>query len=178
MKLVFVFLTISIFFLFTSIFIVNNFSPFDMQKVEELVSDSKISENSPEQLDQEIQSLVSQGLIFDYLSNNAYLAIFVSAASLTCFIACIHLFIDKVFFKSLWQKPSVFNALRRSILLSISILIIIYLKFLRVELLTLLLIPASAIVIEIIYISLEKDLIKILSKFTKQTKPLIESNHE
>lgn len=171
MKLVFVFFTISIFFLGLTIFIVQNFSPFDIQKIEEVISDAEISTNSPEKLDQEISALISQGLIFDYLSNNAYLLLIVSAASLTSFICAIHLFIDKIFFKSLWEKPSLFNALRRSLLFSVSIVLVIYLKFLRVEPISLLLVPVSAVVIEIIYISLKKDFVRLGSKYLKPNNP-------
>lgn len=169
MKLVFVFLTIGVFFALVTVFIVNNFSPFDTAKLAEIVEDNTISATSPEQLDTEVSDLIAKGLIFDYLSNNAYLTLITISASLACFIASIHLFIDKVFFKSLWQNPSVFNALRRGVLVSLSFVVVIYLKFLRVEVITLLLIPASALVLEIIYVSLEKDIIKLIQKVKTQS---------
>jgi len=168
MKQVFIFLAVGLFFSFLTIFVVNSFSPFDDHKVQELISSSEILSNNPEKLDEEISFIVAQGLILDYLSTNAYLAFLLVAAALTSFIASIHLLIDKVFFKSIWESPSLLNAVRRSLLVTMSSSIIIYMKFLKVETITLLLIPASAIVTEIIFISLKNDINKLKSMFTKK----------
>lgn len=168
MKLVFVFLTTSVFFFLLSLFVVQNFSPFDISKLQEIVSSTEITSSSPEKLDVEIASLISKGLLFDYLSTNAYLAFGLLVCAASSFFAAIHLFVDKVFFKSIWQTPSLFNALRRSILLIITLVLVVYLKLLRVDTLSLLLVPISTLVIEFIYISVEKDLKNIKNKIFKK----------
>lgn len=169
MRSVLVFLIIGIFFAILSVFIIQSFSPFDEVKINELIKSEKISQNSPETLNENIKSLIQQGLIFDYLSNNAFLTLFAIESSFFCFLTSAHLFIDKVFFRNLWQQPSLFNAIRRSFLISISIGLIIYLKFLRVQDTTLLLIPFSALCIELILASFKKDFSKFLNRKTSPT---------
>jgi len=171
MKSVFIFLTIGVFFSLLSAFIVQNFSPFDSQKVEELIKSSNIQSDSADQLDSALRDLVSNGLILDYLSSNAYLSLFTIAAGLISFLTSIHLFLDKVFFKSLWDSPSIFNAVRRASLLVISLVIATYLRFLKVESLTIFLVPATAIFAEIIFMNIKTDIIRLININRHNTTP-------
>jgi hypothetical protein len=168
MKSVFVFLAIGIFLTFLTSYIVMNFSPFDLTKAQELVNSASIIETNPDGLTTQFQDIMSRGLLLEYISNNAYIAIFTLAAAFMCFLTSTHLFIDKVFFKSIWQPPSIFNAFRRAFLIIGSILLMVYLKAIKVETTTLILVPFTALVFEIVFLSIKNDIQTIISGFSKK----------
>ena len=184
MKTGFIFLAISIFLTLLGSFVLSNFSPFDLDKVQEIVDQNEVSKNNSDALDAKIQTIIQQGLIFDYLSTNAYLALFIFAGSIFAFVAFLHSVIDKIFFKSIWQAPSLFNAIRRALLFSASVLLMIYLRFLNVDTATILLVPVTGIVAEFAFLTLKNDYKVIFRRFSTksvnkedQEKELETNNH-
>jgi hypothetical protein len=151
MKQFFIFLIVGIFFLFISgvIFTTKDFAPFDMVKVDNLIAEKGFGPDDSAKLDQEIGNLIANGAIIDYLTANAYLLLFSILATIFCFFVCIHLFIDKLFFKNFYETASRFNAYRRGLLLSISIGSMILMKLYKVELYVIILVPMAAVLFDL-----------------------------
>jgi len=154
MKQFIVFLVIGIFFGLFSKYILSSpdISPLNVDMVQQLVTDKGIGPDDSKKLDEEIQNLINRGLIINYLSTNAYLLGFSLLASILCFFVCIHLFVDKLFFKNFYEQASLFIALRRGLLLCISIGAIVFFKLYRVETYILFLIPLVALTLEGVFI--------------------------
>lgn len=116
--------------------------------VQQLIVDKDIGPDDGKLLNEEIRSLIDRGLIINYLSSNAYLLAISLLASVMCFFVCIHLFIDKLFFKNFYENASIFIAMRRGLLLCISIGAIVLFNLYRVESYVLFLVPIAAVTIE------------------------------
>src|SRR5580765_1308985 len=98
MKKGIVFIVLWIFFIFISKYIFDQFSPFNLSALQEIIISKGIKPNDWASLNVEIVDLVRRGLIMDYLSSNVYLLLFSLSATVFCFFVAIHLVIDKVFF--------------------------------------------------------------------------------
>jgi len=154
MKQFVIFLVIGIFFALFSKYIVSSpdIPPLNMDMVQQIITDKGIGPDDAKKLDEEIQNLIDRGLIINYLSTNAYLLAFSILASILCFFVCIHLFVDKLFFKNFYERASLFIAIRRGLLLCLSIGAIILFKLYKVETYVLFLVPIAALTIEGVFL--------------------------
>ncbi|MEO6728318.1 MAG: hypothetical protein ABIM99_00185 [Candidatus Dojkabacteria bacterium] len=150
MKQFVVFLVIGIFFGLFSKYILSSpdISPLNLEMVQQLITDKSIGPDDSKKLDEAIHEVIDRGLIINYLSTNAYLLAFSLLATVLCFFVCIHLFVDKLFFKNFYEGASIFIAIRRGLLLCLSIGAIVFFKLYKVETYVLFLVPVAALTIE------------------------------
>lgn len=94
--------------------IITTLSPFNIEKIEELIEDEEIAENDEDKLNEEIEKLIDDGFIFEYLSTNAYSAGVLLLVSFFTFLSAIHLSVDKLFFKKFYEEPAYGNAFRHA----------------------------------------------------------------
>ncbi len=125
--------------------------------IQQLVIEKGIGPDDTKKLDAEIQTLIDKGLIINYLSTNAYLLAFSLLASILCFFVCIHLFFDKLFFKNFYENASLFIAIRRGLLLCLSIGAMVIFRLYRVETYVLFLVPVAALTIEAVFMFSSKN---------------------
>ncbi len=149
-----VFLVVGIFFGIFSRYILTSpdISPLNLEMVQQLITDKGIGPDDSKQLDVEIQNLIDKGIIINYLSTNAYLMAFSILATIFCFFVCIHLFVDKLFFKNFYENASLYVAIRRGFLLCLSLGAIVFFRLYRVETYVLFLVPLAAFTIEGVFI--------------------------
>jgi len=153
----FVFIVLSLVLGVISYFYITNISPFDEQMINELIQERQIAEDDFETLNFELRKIYNQGLIFEYLSPNAYVGFgLVSAALLFLFVAC-HIMLDKLFFKKFYEIPSFFDAFRRGLLIILSLGLIIYLRFLNLTWQEAIVVPIILLLLEILFMSFLKD---------------------
>lgn len=151
---------------------VQNISPFKTAKISELIEEKQIGEDQEDKLNNEVRKLFEQGLILDYLSPNVFLGFTIFLTSFSCFFLSIHLLIDKLFFKKFFEKASYFDGVRRGILFSICLGVMLYLKLLALGL-EIFLVPLVFIMIEVIFFrffkeDLLKQLTKLRNKYSKK----------
>ncbi|GAB4284330.1 MAG: hypothetical protein Kow0081_1400 [Candidatus Dojkabacteria bacterium] len=132
LRLVTIFFFIGVFLSGITLFFFHDISPFRKDKLEELILVREIEDKDFDTLNAEIKNLISQGLIVDYLSPNAYVGFFLVLSSVFMFALSIHLAVDKLFFRKFFEKPSLIVAIRRSFLLTSALAILIYLSLLAV----------------------------------------------
>src|SRR5260221_10858807 len=151
MKRVIVALTIGVFLLIIFKYIIDNISPFNAIEVQKLIEVNQIRTGDWDTLNKVINDLISKGEIFKYLSLYAYLAVIVFCVGIGSIFTAIHLTIDKIFFKNFFESASLFDAVRRSMFLSVGIVALIYLKLLGVETYVLILTPIVLLALEIVF---------------------------
>ncbi len=132
-----------------SFYMLTKLSPFKADKVMDLIEEKQIDKNDWELLNEELSNLVEQGLIFDYLSSNAYLVFVLMLSSLFFYFVGIHLAIDKLFFKKFYENPLLMDAVRRGIICCLIIILLIYGKLYLLDIYTLLAIPVVALALEV-----------------------------
>jgi small-conductance mechanosensitive channel len=133
MKKILIFFVLGIFFAALANYLVSNTSPFDLEKLQKFSIDQEISDNDWEKFDSEIKEILDKGLIFNYLSGNAYLVALLILGSLFCFFAVLHLIIDKLFFKEYFEPPSLFDAIRRGIFFCAALSLIVLMRLYAVR---------------------------------------------
>lgn len=161
LKKVFILTTIGLVLLALSYYLMQSFSPFKQEKLEELIESKEIEEEDIETLNSEINIIIKDGFILDYLSSNAYLTFGLILASVLCLFSSLHLTIDKLFFKKFYEVPSLFDAVRRGIWISLSLGLMFYLKLFGSDIYTLLSVPIAAFILEVFFtIYLRKEIYK------------------
>lgn len=153
MKNVLIFTILGGFFSLVLFYILKEFSPFEISRIDDLITANSLLPGEWDKLNILIQEQISKGLIFQYLSNSAYLAFVVALAGIFSFLTSIHLFFDKLFFRSFHESPSLYNAIRRSLLIVLTIGLVVYMKLSLLETQIILLVPVAAIIIEVIITS-------------------------
>lgn len=128
MRRVLLYLIFGISFISLGVFLVGELSPFDSSKIEELIVSENIVSGDIESLNQRLSEIEERGLLINYLSENAYIVGGIILLGIFMLFTGIHLVVDKIFFKNFYEKPSHFDALRRALLLCISITALAYSK--------------------------------------------------
>ncbi len=141
-------------------YIFENFSPLNLQSIQELIVAKNIKPRDFETLSHEIDNIIKNGQIFKYLSTNIILAVITVLSAIFCFFAAIHLTVDKIFFKNYYEQASMFDAVRRGLFLDIVIFLVVYLKLYGIDLLTIGLVPILFLIIEIIFTSYIKKILQ------------------
>lgn len=109
-----------------ALFYIRSHSPFDIDKLQTYAVENEIAEDDNESLLFLIRDLKEEGRITEYLSTSAYAGFGIVVAALMFFFSCIHLAIDKLFFKEFYENPSVYLAVRRTIFFGLTCFGIIY----------------------------------------------------
>lgn len=167
---------IGIFFVFSTNYIFVNLSPLNLDKVQELAEEKGIEEEEWDRLDDEIDLVINEKNIFPYLTPDAYLGLVSFCLSIFCIFFSFHVVIDKIFFKKFYEKPSLYNAARRGLILVITIVAIICLKLYKVNTQTLIAVGLLGIAIELLFINFLNDL--LVKSFSNQKKDKNESPKE
>lgn len=128
MRRVLLYLIFGISFISLGVFLVGELSPFDSSKIEELIVSENIVSGDIESLNQRLSEIEERGLLINYLSENAYIVGGIILLGIFMLFTGIHLVVDKIFFKNFYEKPSHFDALRRALLLCLSITALAYSK--------------------------------------------------
>jgi hypothetical protein len=128
MRRFFLYFVLGFILILSSFFLAQNLSPFQMEKIEELIIQNDIVNEDFERLDSIVYELVRRGLILSYLSENTYIVLFCFLLGIFFVFISIHLFLDKLIFKKFYEEPSNFNAIRRAILLILSIVLFLFSK--------------------------------------------------
>ena len=165
MKNVLIFTILGGFFSLVLFYILKEFSPFELSKIDELIKLNSVLPGEWDKLNTLIQEQISKGLLFQYLSSVAYLAFGVGLAAILSFLTAIHLFLDKLFFRSYYENPSLYNAIRRSTFIVITIGLVVYMKLSLLETQTIVLVPVAALILELIIASTINPFLR--SKLTK-----------
>lgn len=176
MKNVLVFAILGGFFSLVLFYIFKEFSPFELSKLEELIKINSLAPGEWDKLNQLLKEQFDKGLIFQYLSSTAYFAFGIALAAIFSFFAAIHLFIDKLFFRSFYEKPSLFDAIRRAGLFVFAIGLMLFMKLSLLDNLYILLVPVATLVIEIILVSHIKPFVKGKIKTQPQENLIKENN--
>jgi len=113
---------------FTFGYYVNNFSPFELSKIEELIKKQEVEEGDFNTLNEKISEIIDEGLILDYISINGYVGYGIAMMSIVFLFASVHIFFDKLFFKKYYERASFFDAFRRGLLIVAFITITLYSK--------------------------------------------------
>lgn len=133
-----------------------NVSPFEVPKLQEYINTNQIGENDYEEFDKAIDDLIKSGQIEKYL-NTSSIVIFLITVSLglSLFFFGVHTIIDKLFFKKFFEKPNFKVAVRRSVILTATVIGIMVLRFYRLEWNSVVLIFPFVLIVEltIIYFS-------------------------
>lgn len=115
-----IFLALSLLLSLIGYYFILNTTPIKFEKLEQIIQRESIPQDSEEELWAYVDSEIEKGYIFEYLSNEAYIVVALLSFSVFFTLTSIHLLIDKLFFKKFFQKPSMFNACRRSAVLILS----------------------------------------------------------
>lgn len=141
---------------FTRVFIAN-ISPFKEGTLNELVQSKEIGPEQWEALNAELETAIERGLIFEYLSTNAYIGGFLFSLSIFCLFTSLHLFIDKLFFKNFYEKASLFDANRRALFFVLALIGMLYLLLYDAEIYVVLSAPLLSLIVEILFTKYAKE---------------------
>jgi hypothetical protein len=151
MKKAVIILVLGIFLSILAYFLLSELSPFKQDKLQELIELNQIEEDDFDSLNIAIQEVIDRGLIFQYLSENAYIVGAIILASLFCVFTAAHLFIDRIVFRNHFERPSLVSAFRRGFILVIVIALSFYSHLSHLEWYFTPLIILSGILIEVVY---------------------------
>jgi hypothetical protein len=165
---------------FLNIYFFRYVSPYNQEKLDQLIQDKEIEEDQLDRFEEELINIKEEGLIFSYLSSNAYVGAVIALFAFTFIFAAIHLSADKLFFKKFFEPPSTFDAFRRGFLIGLGILFIIMFRLIGLGIVENILVVIVLMLLEIIFINyLKKDLINLSRKWElklKEVKSKIEKN--
>lgn len=150
MRKVFLYIIIGSLLLAAAYFLSKELSPFNLDKLEELVQTEEIPSGDKDALNTAINELFDRGIIISYLSENAYVIIFSALAGIFFIFVALHLVVDKIFFKNFYETPSSLVAIRRGFLFVSAIGFLIFAKLNKAEAYVIVLIIIVPILLEIV----------------------------
>ncbi len=154
MKIGLIFLVIGIFLSAVLAYQLQNFSPFNTEKIQDLIVSENITSDDKDKIDDLIREKVVSLSVFEYLNDSSYIVFVLLNIVIILFFSSSHIFIDKLFFKNFFESPNYFRAIRRGILLSITLSLVIYIRLLKVDISNVLLIPLASFILEVILSSI------------------------
>lgn len=129
MKHTVIFLILTIFFLQVSFFLLNNHTPWDKEKLNRDLQSSHIETNT--QTIKFISDSMDRGEILFYLNTSNFIVfIFFFSLMIIAAITSMHTFLDKLFFKKFYEEPDWKLGIRRGVIFSITVVMIILLRLL------------------------------------------------
>lgn len=150
MRKVILYLIIGVLLILAAYFLSRELSPLNLEKLEELILAEEIQAGDVEKLNEEINELISRGLIMSYLSENAYVIVLCALGGIFFLFISIHLVIDKIFFKNFYENPSTFDAVRRGLFFVGAIALLLFSKLNNAEPYVMGLIIVVPILIEVV----------------------------
>ncbi len=114
MKKVLISLTIGVFSIVLFLYLVDTLSPWNEVILREYIE--KFSIDSGTEFNEFIDDSINAGIIFDYLNlKNVFILFGFGFTAAVSFLASLHMFVDKLFFKKFYEDPNTTTAIRRSI---------------------------------------------------------------
>ena len=108
-------LLIAIFFLVLLVFVSSQYSPFDDSGLQSIIQRYGITES--DEFREIVSRSVDLGVVWEFLNFKVIIAWSMALAGVVVsFIVSLHLAIDKLFFKQLFEQPNLLTAMRRGIL--------------------------------------------------------------
>jgi hypothetical protein len=118
MRKVLIFLALSVLFFGLLSFMLNNLEIMSQEQLEIFKNDFGIQDYDSFLL--VFEQIKQRGISFNYINvNNFFALISVFTLGLQTTLCSVHLFVDKLFFKTFYQQPNLSLALRRSIVVSL-----------------------------------------------------------
>lgn len=155
MKYTVIFLILTIFFSQVTLFLFQNQSPWNKDKLNADLEDRQIETN--EQTIEYIRENLELGIVLDYVNLQNLVTLFIFlVTTIACMFACAHTFIDKLFFKKFYQEPDWRPALRRGIVVSLCIISLVTLRLIA-GLTYFIAIPLIALFVIIEYLMTQKN---------------------
>lgn len=144
-------LLIAIFFGTLLLFISFNYSPYDVDGLDNIIQRYGITEE--DELLEVIQRSIELGIAWEFLDVGILTAwIFIMAGFVISLFTSVHLFIDKLFFRKFFETPKLRPAIRRGIMLYLMILAMLGLRLMGAfEWYTVLITTTLLIVMEVIF---------------------------
>lgn len=127
---VLIFFIISLFCAFLAYYLIRQYSPFDLAKVQDLIEQKQIEETNVELLNQEFELLKSEGLLINYISPIAFAAFLLLTGAVVSAVIAFHLSIEKLFFRKFFEEPDFKVALRRALIIGLGFAAVIALQVL------------------------------------------------
>jgi len=122
-------LLIAIFFLVLLVFISSQYSPFDDSGLQSIVQRYGITES--DEFREIVSRSVDLGVVWEFLNFKVIIAWSVALAGVVIsFVVFLHLTIDKLFFKQFFEQPNLLVALRRGVLVFLTIYMLLSLHIL------------------------------------------------
>lgn len=160
-----------LFGIFAYVFMTTN-PNLNMAKLRELIETQVIEEDDFARLNEEIERLHDSGLLLNYLSPNFYVGTMLVLCSIFSIFFGIHIIFDKLFFKKFFEKPDIFDAVRRGILLCIAIALAIYFKLLNIQIEIILALPIIMVLIEYTFLKYFKnEFVRSIKEFHGRRRP-------
>jgi len=156
-------LLIAIFFGTLLLFISFNYSPFNVDGLDNIIQRYGITEE--DELLEVIQRSIELGIAWEFLDVGILTAwILIMAGFVISFFTSIHLFIDKLFFRKFFESPKIQPAIRRGIMLYFLIFAFVGLRLMgALEWYTILITAVLLATVEFVFVS-------TLSKTNKRIK--------
>lgn len=106
MRIAVISLLIALFFTGMTYYFFTEVSPFQEQKVQELIEANEIKPGEEDRLYFELEFIIERGLVTEYLSANAYVGFFSGIIAVSLFFYFLYLIFDKLFFKTMIDPPN------------------------------------------------------------------------
>lgn len=156
-RIVLISLALGIFFFIAYLQIRQSISPYDLDKVQELINKLEIEEDQEERLAQELQSIREDGQIIEYLSSQVLVGFTSLVLSVGFTFFAIHTAIDKLFFKKFYETPLLIPGFRRTLIVVAITSTFIYFRLINLDLPNYLGALVAGIVFEMIIISFKRN---------------------
>ena len=165
-----IYIILGIFFIVVAVYIIKTESPFKVDMIQDLATQQEIPRNDYDQVSKLIQSLIDRGIIFEYLSVNTYIVAALLLFGIFCLFTTMHLIVDKFFFKKFYENPTEFDAIRRALLFSLTIGLMVFFNLYRIEVYVVLSVPLFFLIFELLTGRYFKKIYeKFKEKFVKST---------
>lgn len=103
------------------LFFMRKFSPFDQVKLDNLATELKLADQ--QELEFVLDQMLEEGNIYQLFDYRYVSVLFLLIGGfIVSTVSAIHISIDKLFFKTVQQRPDIIVALRRSLLLYLTII--------------------------------------------------------
>lgn len=123
-----IFFTFGITLIFLSALFFQSFSPFNLEKIQELVIQNEIQPGEDDKLNIFMTDLRLKGKILEYVNGDFYIGIVIGLTGIFLIFNTIHLTLDKLFFKNFYEKASFFDSVRRGFILVLTIFFFVLLN--------------------------------------------------
>jgi len=112
------------------IYISVNTSPLNYDSVIKVAQTDNILTN--ENFINNFNNYINNGFIWDFINVRNFLSwLSVWSLGFVCLFCFFHLLIDKLFFKKFYEEPNIFNAVRRGLFLGLTLVGIVFLRFIN-----------------------------------------------